>query len=363
MFAKAIEVLKLFEENGHQAYIIGGYVRDRLLNIKSNDIDICTSATPKQIIEIFDIATAESDQYGAVKIIYKNAQFDVTTFRKELKYEDNRKPVKIKYIKDIKRDLLRRDFTINTLCINSNDEVLDFLKVQEDINKKVIKTVANPRYKLKEDSLRILRAIRFSTILDFKIDDKTKYYIIKYGKNLQTLSYQRKKDELNKIFLSTNRDKGRELLIDLKLDKHLELNKLNEINMCSDVIGIWAQLEVDDKYPFTKLEKSQMKNIRNLLKEKEIDKYNIYKYELYTSGVCAEIKGLNKSEITQIYNELPIYNKKEISIRDIEIANLLEKEPGPYLKDIVEDIEKNIIYGNVENEKEKLMEYLISKYK
>lgn len=167
MEEKALKVLQILEENGYESYIVGGYVRNKLLGIKSNDIDICTSATPKEVKEIFK--SSSSDNYGSVNINYKNISFDITTFRKDIKYLNNRIPVALKYIKSIKKDLLRRDFTVNTLCINSKGEVLDFLNIMDDLKQKTIKTVGNPKYKFKEDSLRILRAVRFAAILDFQI--------------------------------------------------------------------------------------------------------------------------------------------------------------------------------------------------
>ena len=179
MEEKALEILKIFNENNYEAYVVGGYVRDYVLNRKTNDIDICTSATPKEILEIFDNVMISDMKYGSVVISYKGYNFDVTTFRKEIKYEGNRKPVKIKYIKDLKKDLLRRDFTVNTLCMNSRGEVIDILNIKNDLDNKILRTVGNPRYRIKEDSLRILRCVRFATILDFKIEDKTKYYLSK----------------------------------------------------------------------------------------------------------------------------------------------------------------------------------------
>ena len=209
MKEKALEVLKIFEDNGYIAYIVGGFVRDYILDRKTLDIDICTNATPKEIIEIFDCVKISDFSYGSVNIVYKKVKFDVTTFRKDIKYEDNRKPIKIKYISNLQTDLLRRDFTINTLCMNSKGEIIDLLNGRVDIENKVIKTVSNPRVKIKEDSLRILRAIRFATILDFDIESKTKKYIIKYGYLLEKLSGSRKKEELTKIFSSVNKEKGR----------------------------------------------------------------------------------------------------------------------------------------------------------
>ena len=176
---KAFKILGILQEHNHEAYIVGGYVRDKLLGRNSNDIDICTSATPKEIIEIFP--NTSSPNYGSINIIYKNTIFDITTFRKEIKYQDNRLPVKLKYIKSIKKDLLRRDFTINTICMDKEGNIIDYLNIKTDLDNKIIRTVGNPRYRLKEDSLRILRAIRFATILDFEIESKNKHYLMAYA--------------------------------------------------------------------------------------------------------------------------------------------------------------------------------------
>ena len=215
----ALEVIKILENHGYSAYIVGGYVRDYLLGIETMDVDICTNAKPKEIMDIFETVPVSSIQYGSVSVIYKNHKFDITTFRKEIKYEDNRKPVKIKYIDNVKKDLLRRDFRINTLCMDKDGKVLDFLNVRDDLDKRIIKTVGNPRYRIKEDALRILRAIRFATRLKLTIDDKTKHYLKKYGYLLKKLSYERKKQERNKIFSSSNRERSKRLILELKLDK------------------------------------------------------------------------------------------------------------------------------------------------
>lgn len=362
MYNKAIELLNILNDNGYESYIVGGFVRDKLIGKESNDIDICTSATPKEIIELFDIAKSTENQYGAVTVIYKNYKYDVTTFRREIKYEGNRKPVKIKYIKNFKKDLLRRDFTINTLCIDKDEKIIDLLNVRKDIDNKLIKTVGNPRYRIHEDSLRILRAIRFSATLDFDIEVKTKHFLTKYSYLLKTLSYQRKKDELNKIFLSLNKEKGRELLVSLKLCKDLDIPKLKDIDLCDDLIGIWAQLEVDDIYPFTKLEKEQMSEIRALMKENIYDAYTIYKYGLYVTTVVADIKNIDRKKINNIYSKLPILSSKDIKIKPIDISKILNRNPGSYLKDIMKDIEKEIVRNNLDNDYEKIKEYIINKY-
>ena len=147
MKEKALEVLKKLSENNYESYLVGGYPRDLILGRKTNDIDICTSATPKEILEIFDDVIVSDMQYGSVVIVYKGCKFDTTTFRKEIKYESNRKPVKIKYIKDIKKDLLRRDFTINTLCIdkdgNPSYKKKNFSGINGDATPEALATVAD----------------------------------------------------------------------------------------------------------------------------------------------------------------------------------------------------------------------------
>ena len=361
MYNKALEVLKIFKEHGYVAYIVGGYPRDNLLGIKTNDIDMCTDAKPKEIIEIFDTAGVSDIKYGSVKVIYKGICFDITTFRKDIKYENNRKPVKIKYVNDLKKDLLRRDFTINTICIDSDGNIIDILGAKKDIEKKIITTVGNPRYRLKEDSLRILRAIRFACTLDFEIDGRVKSYIKKYGYLLKYLSYSRKKEEIDKIFISKHKDKGIKLLTELGLDKYLELNNLDKIILCDDIIGLWSQIETTGNYPFSKIENENIRKVKKMLNE-GVNNYTIYKYGLYVSSVVASIKHISYKEINDKYKKLPIYSRKEIKISGDEIIKKLGREPGSYVKEILDDLEIKIINGELENDKNKLIKYVDSNY-
>ena len=362
MEEKALEILNILSDNGYESYIVGGFPRDKLLGYKTNDIDICTSATPKEILSIFDNVIVSDMQYGSIVIVYKGYKFDVTTFRKEIKYEANRRPIKIKYIKNIKKDLLRRDFTINTFCIDKNGNIIDILNVREDLDKKILKTVGNPKYRIKEDALRILRCIRFATTLDFKIDNKTSHYLSKYSYLLKKLSMNRKKEELDKIFSSTNKEKGIKLLIDLNLTNSLDISKLSMITICTDLIGIWCQLEVDDIYPFTKVEKEQMLLLRELLTYDNIDDYLLYKYGLYLCTVYADIKGISKRKLNTMYQNIPIKSKKEIEINASDISIILNKKPGKYIKEIMNDIEKNILNNALNNNKEDIKVFILNNY-
>ena len=357
--------LKLLEEItscGFQAYIVGGFVRDYILGIESNDIDINTNATPKEIKDIFDSCLPNED-YGSVTVFKKGVRFEITTFRKEMSYLDNRRPSQIEYIDDLYQDLLRRDFTINTLCINKDGEIIDFLGGRSEIDNRVVKTVGDAKNRFEEDSLRILRAVRFATLLDFELDKETKEAIIETRELLKNLSYYRKKEELDKIFGSSNADKGISLLLDLGLDRYLDLDNLDKVTCTSSLIGVWSILNVVDKYPFNSNERELIKNINDAFLLNNLDPMALYKYGLYVNSVAGEIKGLDIKAITESYNNLVIQSRRDLDVTSDDIMKGLNKGPGSYLKDIYSDIEREVLYRRVKNEKDAIMAYIIKNYK
>ena len=357
--------LKLLEEItscGFQAYIVGGFVRDYILGIESNDIDINTNATPKEIKDIFDSCLPNED-YGSVTVFKKGVRFEITTFRKEMSYLDNRRPSQIEYIDDLYQDLLRRDFTINTLCINKDGEIIDFLGGRSEIDNRVVKTVGDAKTRFEEDSLRILRAVRFATLLDFELDKETREAIIETRELLKNLSYYSKKEELDKIFGSSNADKGISLLLDLGLDRYLDLDNLDKVTCTSSLIGVWSILNVVDKYPFNSNERELIKNINDAFLLNNLDPMALYKYGLYVNSVAGEIKGLDIKAITESYNNLVIQSRRDLDITSDDIMKGLNKGPGSYLKDIYSDIEREVLYRRVKNEKDAIMAYIIKNYK
>jgi len=361
MLKTSLKVLKKIEENGYNAYIVGGFVRDYILGIESLDVDIATSATPKEILKIFEDSALPKEEYGAVTLYMKNNRFEITTFRKEIRYLNHRKPVEIEYIGDLLEDLKRRDFKMNTLCMDKDGQIIDLLCGKNDIDNKVINTVGDADYKFKEDSLRMLRAIRFATILDFKLSDEIKKAIIDNKEALKELSYSRKKQELDKIFSSKNSKYGIELILELGLDSELELYNLKDINLNSDILGIWTILNVSEGYKFTANEKEIMKNVRKILNT-SINNLSLYKYGLYVNQVAADIVGVDRTKIAKMYENLPITSRKSIEITSEEIMEVLNRKPGPYFKDIYNDLEIKILNGELENNNELIRQYIINNY-
>jgi len=358
----ALSTLKKINNYGFQAYLVGGYPRDLYINRVSIDYDICTNATPKELKKIFGDSILPAEQYGSVTLISNGNRFEITTFRKDIKYLNNRKPIEIEYVDNLLDDLKRRDFTMNTMCIDSEGIIIDLLNGKDDIDKKLIRTVGNADLKIYEDSLRILRAIRFATVLDFDLDDDLKKSIKKHKKLLKNLSYYRKKEELDKIFSSPNRDKGIGLIKELELDKELELSNLKKLIPTTYLVGIWAQLDVLDKYKFNNSEKESIIKINELITKDLLNYNNLYNYGLYISTIVSEIKGVDKKIVNERYNSLYIHNKTDIKIEAKEICELLNREPGKFLKQIFIDLEYKLVNKLLENKKDVLKKYILENY-
>lgn len=206
-----------------------------------------------------------------------------------------------------------------------------------------------------------IRAIRFATKLNFHLSDAVKHAIEETKSLLKKLSYQRKKEELEKIFTSPNVKYGVSLLLELGLDSELEIPKLRTVESFEDILGVWAQLDVCDIYPFSNNEKSLIEAIQQCMEKNNLDYRTLYQYDLYPNLVAATMKKIPKEKVAEAYEEMPIHSKKEIAISSLEIAELLHRKPGPFIKEIRQDIEQKILTMKLKNEKSAITEYIISK--
>lgn len=207
-------ILNKLEEKGYKGYIVGGCVRDILINREPKDYDIATDATPDDILQIFrDYKTLEvGKKFGTVVVVQEDGIVEVTTFRADGEYKDGRRPEEVYFSKELKEDLARRDFTINSMAYNKKDGLIDYYNGREDLGKRQIKTVGEPKERFGEDYLRIMRAIRFATELDFSIEDRTYDICKEYGKLISNISIERVREELFKLLLSKKPSEGIKLL-------------------------------------------------------------------------------------------------------------------------------------------------------
>lgn len=187
----------IFKNNGFELYEVGGAVRDSLLGLPTSDIDFCTSASPNEMLRMFPYAIKTGIKHGTLTIPFKKEHYEITTYRIDGTYSDSRHPENVAFSKNLKEDLSRRDFTINAMAANiETGEVVDLFLGTNDIKNKIVRTVGNPEERFKEDALRMMRAVRFSSRLGFSIETKTFDAMKTLSKTIENISKERIKTEL-----------------------------------------------------------------------------------------------------------------------------------------------------------------------
>ncbi|MAF79623.1 hypothetical protein CL629_00935 [bacterium] len=220
-------IARTLSKKGFQAYLVGGCVRDLVLDKDPKDWDIATDATPEQIQELFEDSVYENE-FGTVGVKTDSEDpalkvLEVTTFRKEGGYSDKRHPDEVKFAKTIEEDLTRRDFTINAMALDlvKAGELVDPHKGQDDLDSKLVRTVGRPDERFGEDALRLMRAVRFAVELEFEVEENTAGAVAKLSDSLKDIAMERAQDELKKIIMSDGAARGVQMLEDLGLLKHI----------------------------------------------------------------------------------------------------------------------------------------------
>ncbi len=343
-------VLKTLEKNGFEAYLVGGAVRDSLLGKKTNDFDIATNALPSDLIKIFQVSK-NLGQYGSINILQQGINIDITTYRLEMDYL-KRHPTNITYTNNMLLDVERRDFTMNAIYENRHGEKIDIYNGIEHIKAKKIVCIGDAFVKLKEDPLRILRAIRFAIKLDMQLDENLKKAIIQNRKEILSLSKERIKKELDGIFLAN----GFWLLKEFHFDELLNIT-LDNICYVHDLAGLWAQIPEFSNFPLEKELKTNIKKINNILKCGTITPWVLYKNGFYVSVVAAGILNVERKKVMAMYRKLPIKTRQDIKISPMllqKVTNCQNQEIGQ----IFTDLEKKILDRTLKNKPRDLIRYL-----
>lgn len=198
------EIIRTLQQNNFEAYAVGGCVRDSILGRIPDDWDITTSASPEEVKDLFRRTIDTGIEHGTVTVMIEKEGYEVTTYRIDGKYEDGRHPTEVTFTRNLKEDLLRRDFTINAMAYNDTDGLVDIFGGMEDIERKMIRCVGDPKARFTEDALRLMRAIRFAAQLGYTIDDETKEAMKEIAGNLSKISAERIQVELVKTLVSPN---------------------------------------------------------------------------------------------------------------------------------------------------------------
>jgi len=391
------EVISVLENHGHQAYFVGGFVRDWLLNRPIHDVDICTSALPEEVIKLFAHVIPTGLRHGTVTVLFEGVPVEVTTFRTEEGVMDYRHPSSVSFVSSLEEDLKRRDFTINALAMDRDDRIYDYHCGQDHLQNKLILTVGSPAERFHEDALRMLRAIRFSAQLNFNLTEDVIYSIQQEKELLAHISMERITMEWQKMMEATYPSQAFKYILATKLHhsilpfhlikEHIERAQLHVLDQLRP-IERWAYLLSCVKENRHNAEKF-IKTLRLDNKRKKeilffVNKLHEYNHVLYLSNLSAydlyllgsdltfSILKMNqltrngsislsvRQEIDQWYEKLPIKNKRELALKGDEIAKVLDRNKGKWLTEMIHHLEKAVVNGQVDNNKESLTHYLTS---
>lgn len=331
-------------EKGYEAYIVGGCVRDSIIGLHPSDYDITTSANPEMIKEIFkDNKCIDTGiDHGTVSIVIDNEIFEVTTFRVEGEYKDHRRPENVEFTRNLEEDLKRRDFTINSMAYNEKEGLVDLFGGQKDLDKKIIKTVGNPYDRFNEDGLRMVRAIRFSSKLDFDMEEETLLAIYDNAKIIENISLERITDEFTKIILS-NKIENLIYLFKTKLLNYLNISEENDeekINKLYEEIKIINKMEMDITKRLVVLdyfiEKLEIK-CKSLCEELIYSKKIIKDHNTILSTLKnIKMEELDKFAVKKILNEIG----RDLFQKYLDISEIIFKNAKNTV-DILREIEEN----------------------
>ncbi|WDQ31687.1 CCA tRNA nucleotidyltransferase [Paenibacillus marchantiae] len=222
MARQSEQVLRTLNETGYEAYWVGGCVRDELLERSVDDMDITTSASPEQVMELFADCIPTGLQHGTVTVRSGGFYFEVTTFRTESEYKDNRRPTAVQFVQDVKEDLQRRDFTMNALAMDRDGNIVDPFGGQSDIQDERVRCVGSAAERFGEDALRMLRCVRFASVFDFKIAYNTWKGLVRQKDLLQHIAMERVRTEMVKMMAGPHPLRGLELLFRSQALEHVK---------------------------------------------------------------------------------------------------------------------------------------------
>ncbi|RNF40485.1 CCA tRNA nucleotidyltransferase [Planococcus salinus] len=370
----ALKVIGILEKAGYEAYMVGGAVRDYLLGKSPQDIDVTTSASPQEVKSCFSKTIDTGIQHGTVLVLLDGEGIEVTTFRTESGYSDNRRPDAVEFVKSLPEDLKRRDFTINAMAMTKELKVIDFFGGQEDLKRKLIRAVGEPDRRFSEDALRMLRAVRFSSQLNFMIDEKTLASIKRQARLIRSIAVERIKTEIDKIMVNPHTQRSMEYLKTTTLTKHLPAGYLFEVpwekyiaegNSVKGWVYMLYHLEKEfadiRAYKFSNDEK---RLIEGALRAARADFWDAWTYYVYTEEQLQIASALREMTVNIPLEKrrLPIHSKTDIQATGRDLMDWSASRQGPWLKKWIEKMEKEIVYGRLQNDKEQIKDWFINEY-
>lgn len=386
LFLKSVPILELIEEAGYEAYFVGGSVRDYILGRTINDVDIATSATPQEIKRIFPNTADIGIDHGTVLAITDTGTYEITTFRTESGYSDFRRPDAVKFVRSLTEDLQRRDFTMNAIAMDKTGKIIDPFNGKRDLAQRRIITVGNPHERFHEDALRMMRALRFVSQLDFELDQETFDSLKENAQNISEIAVERILVEFEKLAAGSNKIKAFSLLLESGLYQYLPLfsskkdhlmdllnlplHQLNAAEIWSIIMIHTKDQEIEEALRAWKLPLKTIRNVQRtikLVKSKEPSAIDVFQAGHGITVQAAKVRAaLNAGNVSdaeenahQRYNELIIKQMSDLAVTGTDLLIWHQEKPGPWVKEYLEKILKAVLNEELRNDKEEIKRWLV----
>lgn len=388
VFIKALPVLRTLIEAGHQAYFVGGAVRDSYMKRTIGDVDIATDAAPDQVERLFKRTVDVGKEHGTIIVLWEDDTYEVTTFRTESDYEDYRRPSEVHFITSLEEDLKRRDLTINAMAMTADGQVLDYFGGKKDIDQQLIRTVGKPEDRFQEDALRMLRAVRFMSQLGFTLSKETEEAIIKEKTLLSHVSVERKTIEFEKLLLGKASQEAIQMLVHTGLYEelpgfyHKRENLLTASEFPFSLLAsreeLWAALLIDlqidlkEAMLFLKAWKLPGKVMKEAAHIADTFGQSLDAMSMYKAGEKAllsavkismlrqtkQLNGERLKEVREAYQSLPIKSLQDLAITGRDLLALRNQPAGKWVSEELQRIEQAVVTGKLSNQKEHIEEWL-----
>lgn len=379
------KVIATLESAGHDAVFVGGAVRDHFLDRTATDFDIATSASPIDIKRLFTVTVDIGIEHGTILVVLNGERIEVTTYRAGKTKLDNSQTHGTVFVNSLREDLQHRDFTINALALNLNGELIDLFEGVSDLQKRLIKTVGNPNERFKEDALRMLRAMRFSSVLGFDIDGATYMAIMQNANKLREVSVERIKIEMDKLWTGIESQQAIQSVADSGLADHLPLfprgvrslmtcapfNSTTEGWACLMLTGGFAASEIAKAYKLSNSEKAFLSDVERAFQSRCVRLYEIEDYYRFSLDVLIIVekvfsilypdeKHVSEKEIKKALLNMKIRSKEDLKVTGTDLINWRNERGGQWVGESLAKIESAVLHGKLANEMDDIKEWFLN---
>ncbi|WP_262173032.1 CCA tRNA nucleotidyltransferase [Saccharococcus sp. Marseille-Q5394] len=385
--APSRKVVCQLEDAGYEAVFVGGAVRDHLLGKEASDFDIATSATPEEVKQVFTHTIDVGLAHGTVLVILDDEPIEVTTYRTESTYTDHRRPDEVKFVRSLKEDLQRRDFTMNALALTLTGDLIDLFDGIKDLQNRQIRAVGNAADRFHEDALRMIRAVRFSAVLGFAIEEHTLQAIEENAASVVHVSVERIKVEMDKLWNGVDSGKALAMIVNTRLAEHLPLfpDDARLLSKCAPystaeqgwsalmLAGHFSAGEIAKAYKLSNREKDFLSNVQDALDNRQSSRFTVDDYYRFTLDVLIATEkiwqalhpsepGIHFEEMKQMQDSLPIRSKADLLVDGKDLMEWTSQRGGRWVGEWMQKIEYAVLHQICPNDSEKIKEWFLNEY-